>query len=191
MDSYRIVVADSSEGSRKVICKILNQKGYRTYEATDGAGVIRISRKIYPNLVIIDTNLWGMNAYEAARIIEEDQLSTVLFVTSNPTSTFYEKLKNMHIFAYVMKPIHPDQLYQMVEFSIMNANKINLLSKRIEKLENTLEGRKKIDRAKGFLMKDLGISEEEAYKLLRKRSMNACISIDEMAEKVIQKYINR
>ncbi|MCT4620504.1 MAG: ANTAR domain-containing protein [Marinisporobacter sp.] len=189
MDSYRIVVADSSESSRKFICKILNKKGYKTYQATDGAGVIRISRKIFPNLVMIDTNLWGMNAYEAARIIEEDRLSTVLFVTSNPTNTFYEKLKNMHIFAYVMKPILTDQLYQMVEFSIMNANKIKLLSEKIEKLENTLEGRKKIDRAKGLLMKNLGISEDKAYKLLRKKSMDACVSMDQMAEKIIKKSI--
>ncbi|QZY53999.1 ANTAR domain-containing response regulator [Crassaminicella profunda] len=189
MDSYRIVVADSSESSRKLICKLLNKKGYKTYQATDGAGAIRISRSVFPKLLIMDTNLWGMNAYEAARIIEEDQLSTVLFVTSNPTNSFYQKLKNMNVFAYVMKPIHPDQLYQMVEFSIMNGSKMHQLSKKIEKLESTLENRKKIDRAKGLLIEHLRISEEEAYKLLRRKSMDACISMDQMAEKIIKKYI--
>ncbi|QXM06437.1 ANTAR domain-containing response regulator [Crassaminicella indica] len=188
MDSYRIVVADSSEGSRKLICKLLNKKGYKTYQATDGAGAIRISRSIFPELVIMDTNLWGINAYEAARIIEEDKLSTVIFATSNPTSAFYEKLKNMNIFAYVVKPIYPEQLYQMVEFSIMNASKIHLLSKKIEKLENTLESRKKIDRAKGLLMKALKITEDEAYKLLRKKSMDDCVSMNVIAEKIIKKY---
>ncbi|QEK12915.1 ANTAR domain-containing protein [Crassaminicella thermophila] len=188
MDEYRVVVADSSESSRKQICRLLNKKGYKIYEATDGAGAIRISRSIFPDLVIMDMNLWGINAYEAARIIEEDRLSTVLFITSNPNKTFYEKLENMNVFAYIMKPIKADQLYQMIKFAIMNSNKIKLLSKKIEKLENTLQSRKKVDRAKGFLMEKLGISEEEAYKLLRRKSMDACIAIDKMAEKIIEQY---
>ncbi|TCO69057.1 ANTAR domain-containing response regulator [Marinisporobacter balticus] len=188
MELYRIVVAESSETYRNQVCKLLNQRGYKTYHATDSAGAIRISRSIYPDIVIMDVNLWGMKAYEAARIIEEDKLSTVIFIISNPTDTFYQKLRNMNVFAYIMKPMHADQLYRTVEFSIMNAQKIKSLSNKIEKLENTLENRKKVDKAKGLLMENLKFSENEAYKWLRKKSMNTCISIDKMAEKIIEKY---
>ncbi|WP_432401453.1 ANTAR domain-containing response regulator [Wukongibacter sp. M2B1] len=188
MNNFNIVVADSGETSRKMICKLLVKKGYKIYQATDGAGVIRIARRIYPDLVIIDENIWGIKSYEAASIIEEDKLSTVIFITNNPSLSFYERLKTMNVFAYINKPINPDQLYQIVEFSIMNSSRIKKLKKKVKKLEDTITDRKNIDRAKHILMKKHGVSEDEAYKMLRKKSMDECISMGKVAEKVIAKY---
>lgn len=188
MNNIRIVVADSNDKSRKMLCELLIKKGYKTFQAADGAGVIRICRSIFPELVIMDNNLLGINAHKATEIIEEDKLSSVIFTVTSPNITFYEKLKNRNIFAYITKPINTDQLYQMVEFSISNSNKIRLLEKKIEKLENTLESRKKVDRAKGIVMEKLNITENEAFKWLRKKSMDKCVSMDKIAEKVIEKY---
>lgn len=188
VNNIKIVVADSGDKSRKIICDLLTKKGYQVYKATDGAGALRICRSVFPDLVIMDTNLWGINAYEVARIIEQDRLSSVIFTITNANAVFYEKLKNMNIFAYILKPINLDQLYHTVEFSINNSKKIRELKKKVEKLENTLEGRKKVDRAKGIIMKKLNVSEDEAYQWLRKKSMDKCASIDKIAEIIIEKY---
>lgn len=188
MKEYQILVADSAESTREKICKLLNRKGYKTYHATDGAGTIRMSRKISPHIVILDTNIWGINAFEVARIIEADKLATVVFMTNNPSQSLYEKLRNMSLFAYVTKPINPDQLYQIIEFAIMNSNRIQVLNQKVEKLENTLESRKKIDQAKRLLIERLGISEKEAYEYIRKKSMDLCRTMDKVAEQIIKKY---
>ncbi len=185
---YSIVVADSGETSRKTISDLLTRRGYKTYQATDGAGAIRLARSIHPSLVIIDINIWGINAYEAARIIEEGNLSTVLFITSNPDRDFIEKLKLMKVFAYITKPINHAQMMQIIEFSLMNSRKIDLLQDKVKKLENNLSARKKIDRAKGILMDRHKISENEAYGILRKKSMDGCISIEKVAESVIEQH---
>lgn len=186
MEKRYIVVADSSETSRNKICMLLNRKGYMTYEATDGAGAIRISRSIFPDIVIVDLNLWGINAYEVADIIEGNKLSSVLFITGNPNRDFYEKLKGRNVYAYITKPINHEQLYNTVEFSIMNSEKIKKLSNKIEKLENIIESNKKIDMAKRLLIKILGVDENGAYNILRKRSMDECTPMDKIAEKVIK-----
>ncbi len=188
MNEYKILVADSGETSRKKISNLLKMKGYKIYQATDGAGAIRIARTILPELVIMDVNLWGMQAYETAKIIEEDQLSTVIFITSNLDNSFYSVLKNMNIFAYVQKPIQVEQLYNTLEFAIMNSTKINHLRKKVQKLESDMQNRKKVDRAKGLLMDKLGIPEKEAYQILRKRSMNECTTMHKVAEQIIEKY---
>ena len=186
MNKYSVLVADSGETSRIKISELLAKKGYKTFQSTDGAGTIRISRSILPNLVIMDTNIWGIHAFEAARIIEEDKLSTVIFITNHANKTFCDNLKKMQLFAYIVKPIHPDYLYQIVEFSIINSTKINSLTNKVHKLENSLENRKLIDRAKGILIEELQINESEAYDLLRKKSMNECLSMDRIATKVIK-----
>ena len=188
MGKYYIVVADSSQSSRSKICTLLNRKGYLTYEATDGAGAIRISRSILPDIVIVDLSLWGMRAYEVADIIEDNKLSTVLFISNNPGRDFYEKIKTMNVYAYITKPIIAEQLYQTIEFTIMNSGKIKKLSNKIEKLETMIESRKKIDLAKGLIIRKLGIGENDAYNILKRKSMDECIAMDKVAEKIISEY---
>ncbi|SNS12789.1 response regulator receiver and ANTAR domain protein [Anaerovirgula multivorans] len=185
MDNYRIVVADSGSTSRKQICNILAQKGYKIYEATDGSGVLRIARKILPHLVLIDVNIWGINAYELGRIIEGDGISTVVFITGNPDKSFYEILGNMSIFAYITKPVNAIHLHQIIEFALANLKKITMLEAKVKKLEKTLSARKKVDKAKGILMKKMNLSEEEAYQYLRKKSMDECTTIEKIAENII------
>lgn len=188
MNNYKIVVADSDNKNRDIICNMLKKKGYTVYQASDSGSALRISRSIVPHLVIIDMYLLGLNAFKTARIIEEDKVSSVIFITNNLDSSFYDRLKTMNIFAYISKPLNSEQLYQTVEFSINNINKLNDLKGKIEHLETTLKNRKKLDKAKGIIMKRLNISEDEAYGFLRKKSMDMCISIDVLAEKIIKKY---
>lgn len=188
MDNYKIVVADRDSKYREMVSELLKKRGHIVYQATDSGGVLRISRSMFPDLVIMDINLLGINAYKTARIIEDDKVSSVIFITNNLDSAFYEKLKIMNIFAYIIKPIKSEQLYQIVEFSINNIIKLRGLQDKIEKLETTLENRKKLDKAKGIVMKKLNISEDEAYKFLRKKSMDMCIPIDKVADKIIKKY---
>ncbi|MTI68652.1 MAG: ANTAR domain-containing protein [Firmicutes bacterium] len=189
MDRYSILVADSSETSRKLVINLLKQKGYKVYKATDGAGALRIARSIFPDLALIDINLWGIKAYEIGKIIEEDGLSTVVYMIRKPDDNFFKQLKNMNLYAYINKPVNSSQFYQTIEFSLMNLDKIKSLEKKVENLENTLKARKLINRAKGLIMENLDISENEAYKLLRSKSMDKCISMEKMAQKIINKYL--
>jgi response regulator NasT len=188
MDNYSVVVADGDGKYRETISELLKKRGYKIYQESDSGGVLRISRSVFPQLVIMDINLTGINAYKTAKIIEDDKVSSVIFTTNNVDSTFYEKIKSMNIFAYIIKPIIPEQLYQTVEFSINNIIKVKSLKEKIEQLETKLENRKKLDKAKGIIMKRLKLSEDDAYKFLRKKSMDMCVSIDKIAEKIIEKY---
>jgi AmiR/NasT family two-component response regulator len=185
MEKYRILVADSSESSRISICSLLNKRGYTTYQASDGASALRVARSVHPDIVLIDLNLWGMNAYSVGEIIEADKISAVLYLTANPDKTLYERLEKMMLFVYITKPIQQEQLYQMVEFAAVNSAKMKRLSSRIELLETTIENKKKIDLAKSLLIKNLNIGENQAYSIVRKRSMDDCVPMEDVAEMII------
>ncbi len=188
MHTYKIVVADSDAKSRDKICSMLKTKGYLVYQASDSGGALRMSKSIFPHLVIMDINLTGLNAYKTARIIEDDKISSVVFITASVDSSFYEKLNTMNIYGYINKPVVMEQLFQMVEFSINNINKMNELREKIDHLETALKNRKKLDKAKGIIMKRMKVSEEEAYGFLRKKSMDMCVSIDVIVDSILKKY---
>ncbi len=188
MSIRSVLIADSSQTSRNLIKNILVKRGYRVYQASDGSGAMRIARGIGPDLVLMDVNLWGTDVFETGSIIEREGLSTVVYVTSKPGSDFAEKIRSMKVFAYITKPVNPAQLIQMVEFSLVNSNRIKVLEERVERLESSLSARKTIDRAKGILMDRLGIPEQEAYSRLRKMSMDKGKPLEWAAKEVIKKY---
>jgi len=186
MHREKILVADSSEVSRKKVCDMLNRQGYWTFQATDGAHTLRIARKLKPDLVVIDAGIWGMPAAELGRIIETDGLSTVLYLTSQVTPEFLDMIQKRHVYAYLTKPLQSRQMGQILDFAMVNARKIATLTDKVSRLERSLEGRKIVDRAKGLLMDRKQMAEQEAYAYLRRKAMDNGFTLEQAAETIIQ-----
>lgn len=187
MSKGRILICDSSEYIRTNIKKLLLKRSFQVYEATNGLEALRLARSIYPELVIIDLNLWGMNSIEVGKIIEKDNISTVIYMTSKVDAVFLNEIEKMKLYAYIKKPIIGENLYQIIDFALINSNKINNLKRKVNDLEIEINSRKNIDQAKRMLMKKLNITEEESYSIIRRESMNRCISIEKVAQEIIEK----
>lgn len=188
MSKKSILVAHSRLDIRKKICCVLTKKGYITYQASDGLSTLRTTRSIRPTLVLIDKNIKGMSCYNVAKTIEDNDLSTILFIVKNPDDYFFKKLSNFNLYAYVLKPIQKSQLERAIDFSIKMASSIYKLRKKINNLEITLEKREIINHSKGILMKEYQINESEAYEKLRKLSMDSCSNLVDISKKIIKKY---
>lgn len=187
MSKGRILICDSSEYIRTNIKKLLLKRSFQVYEATNGLEALRLARSIYPELVIIDLNLWGMNSIEVGKIIEKDNISTVIYMTSKVDAVFLNEIEKMKLYAYIKKTIIGENLYQIIDFALINSNKINNLKRKVNDLEIEINSRKNIDKAKRMLMKKLNITEEESYSIIRRESMNRCISIEKVAQEIIKK----
>lgn len=190
MNSLRMVIAGFSDAAKKKIKNTFSQKGYTVYECNDGATALRLVRNIRPDIVIIDSDLKGMNGYDVARIIEGDGIAPVLFIASAFQEDLIDIIKDRTMFTYIVKPISMHNLVSTVEYMTANYRRLSKMQEEINKLKNSLEARKKIERAKGLLMKYFNISEEEAYRKLRKESMDRCLSMEVIAEEILNKYGN-
>ncbi len=185
MKDRRILIADSNETARKNIDRLLLMKGFRTYSASDGSGAIRTAGTVYPDLVLLDTGLWGQNAFDVADIIEKGGLSSVIFMITRPCSDFYIKLMDRQLHAYLVKPVRPEELYRTIAFSLRTVALIDGYKSRITQLETELEVRKTIERAKSLLMETLGLTETEAYRRIRKESMDLCVPIQDISKMIL------
>lgn len=188
MDKESILIAHSQSEMRKKLCKILGQKGYITYQASDGPSTIRSTRSLHPTLVLIDLNIKGMTSYQVAETIEKDYLSTVLFMVRKPSEYFLKKIETFNVYAYVLKPIQRSQLERAVSFSIKTARNINRLRQEIKNLELTLEKREIINHGKGIIMKEYQLNEGEAYEKLRRLSMDNCLNLVDISKKIIDQH---
>ncbi|WP_028991517.1 ANTAR domain-containing response regulator [Thermoanaerobacter thermocopriae] len=188
MSQWRIVLADSSDLSRQFIKNVLLANGHLVYEARDGGSAIRLCRALAPDLVIADLNLANINGYEVGRIINEDDIAPVILMTSTLQRDFLDEIGKYSVFSYLLKPVDRGVLLSTVEFVIENYKKFRNMKEEIQKLKHELEARKKIEKAKGYIMKAKGLSEDEAYKIMRKMSMDLSIPMEIIAEMILQEY---
>jgi response regulator NasT len=87
--------------------------------------------------------------------------------------------------AYVVDGLKQERVKPILDMAISRFNAFSRLSRELEEARNELENRKLVERAKGILMKSRGLSEEEAYALLRKTAMNQNRKLADIAQSLV------
>ncbi|HHV61630.1 MAG TPA: ANTAR domain-containing protein [Firmicutes bacterium] len=189
MRRREVFIADKSASSRQRLRRILTEAGYAVVgEAGDGSSALRGIRSLEPEVVVLDSDLPALNGFEVARIVEEDHLAPVVLIASQTSWEFVEKAKESSVSAYLVRPVSERDLIPAIELAIANYERRSRLQEKIRELEESLESRKVIERAKGVLMKTMGLSESEAYRLIQKQAMDKSTSMRAIAEAVLLTY---
>jgi response regulator NasT len=194
MERARILIATAKDEQRSSLKLLLARGSYQVVaEAGDGSQVLRQTRSLDPDMVVSDVDLPGVNGVELCRALNQDRRTAVLLI-SNQVFLFQqldERFKNYAV-CYVTKPLSEYNLFPAIE-SLFNCHRfINGLAKEITDLQEKIETRKLVERAKGLLMQQLGTGEAEAYRRMQKQSMDKCLSMRKVAEAIILTYdLNR
>lgn len=168
---------------------ILTSNGYLVIEqAKDGSECLRKIRALKPDILIIDYNLPLTNGYEVARVAVEDKISDVILIATESQAGAVDDLRPESGFICMTKPLNKLALIASIELMIKSRRKINQLEKEIQELKSTLDTRREVEKAKGLLMKNLNLSEAEAFKRIQKQSMDRGIPMKEIAKAIILAY---
>jgi response regulator NasT len=107
---------------------------------------------------------------------------------SSDKESYMDSIRSDSNFVFMAKPINRQNLINTIELMIKNKKRIKLLEKEIEELKASLDTRKEVEKAKGLLMKHLGLTEAEAFKRIQKQSMDRGIPMKEIARAIILAY---
>lgn len=175
-----ILIGDGKDSSRRRLKDLLTRSGYLVEaEATNAPDLLRKARTMYPDLVIMDSSLEGGSVPEIAGIIEGDAISSVLVLAQGTQARIPEDI------AHIQKPYTEETLLSVIEVVLLFQNRLSSARQEVSALKDSLQIRKNVEKAKGILMKQLGIDEAEAYRTMQKESMNRSISMKEMAQAII------
>ncbi|MCG8564873.1 MAG: response regulator [Desulfobacterales bacterium] len=185
--SYRIIVADDEPISRMDITEILEDAGYQVLgEASDGFDAVEMCRKHNPDLILMDIKMPLLDGLKAARMIRQEKLAkAVLLLTAYSGKQFVDQAKEIGVAGYLVKPVSEASLLPMIEIAVSQAGEITRMEGDIARAQEQLESRKLIEKAKGILMKQDGISENEAFKRIRKLSMDKQCPMKDIAKIII------
>lgn len=182
-----IVIADDEPIVRLDIAGILEDAGYQVVgEAADGFEAIEICKKMHPDVVLMDIKMTILDGVKAAKKIAQDNLAgSIIFLTAYNDHKNVEKATKIGAEGYLVKPLDEKSLISTIEVSMAKGKQTQQLQKQIDKLNQKLEERKVIEKAKGILVKENSISEDEAYQMIRKLSMDKRASMGEIAELIV------
>lgn len=181
----RILIADDEAVVRMDLREMLEESGYEVVgEASNGKRAVELGKELKPDLAILDIRMPEMSGLECAEILMEEGIAT-LILTAYTDREFVERAKEAGVLAYLVKPFTKESLVPAIEMAMARFRELQELRKEVSSLKEALEARKLVERAKGLLMKHLGISEEDAYRYLQKRSMEYRKPLKEIAQAII------
>ena len=186
MESLRILIADNESIIRMDLKELLEEAGHEVVgEAADGLKAVELTRKLKPDLVIMDIKMPEMDGIAAAKMITNEKLAPVLLLTAYSQKEIVEKAKDSGVLAYLVKPVKESNLFPAMEIALSRFKEYMEIEQELLDLRNSLETRKILDRAKGLLMDAYNLSEQEAFRRIQQYSMAKRKSIREVAEAII------
>jgi two-component system, response regulator PdtaR len=181
-----IVVVDDDPIIRMDIREMLEEAGYQVAgEAKNGQEAIELVANVKPDLVIMDVKMPVLNGIKASCIIRKMQDTSILLLTAYSQKELVQDARDAGVAAYLVKPVSEENLIPAVEIALSQKEKIESLKKDLEQLKQSMDERKRVERAKGAVMKAFALDEEEAYRQMRGASMAARIPLSKLAERIL------
>ena len=182
----RVLVIDDHESSRKQIVATLKNGGYEVAgEGTSGESALPLARAASPDVLLMAVGLPDVDGIDAARDVMRAQPMPIVLVTSHFDSKTVERAKTVGVRGYLVKPLRAAELSPAIELAIAQFRDFVSLSAENATLKETLAARKLIERAKGLLMEQKHMSEDQAYTLIKKTSMNMRKPMADVAQAII------
>jgi response regulator NasT len=154
-------------------------------ETGRGDEAVELVRDLAPDVAILDIKMPGLDGLEAARAISAERRAAVLILTAFSQRDLIEQARDAGALAYLVKPFQRSELIPALEVALGRFREIQALFDQNASLEDQLETRKVVDRAKGLLMDQHGLSESNAFSWIQKRAMQDRRPMRAVAEDVI------
>jgi len=189
--SRRVVIAEDEALIRMDLAEMLAEEGYDVVgQAGDGEKAVELAEAEQPDLVILDVKMPRLDGIAAAERIAAQRIAPVVILTAFSQRELVERARDAGAMAYLVKPFTKDDLVPAIEMAVSRFAEISLLEKEVADLSDRLATRKVVDRAKGILQKELGLTEPESFRWIQKTAMDLRLSMRQVADGVVEHGIN-
>lgn len=187
MPLTRILIAEDNDLVSLTLEEQLKDLGYEVVGiARSGAEALSLVQRLQPDVVMMDIRMPEMDGTEAAARIRTQCPVPIIMLTSYADKDTVRKAEAAGALAYLVKPVKESELPPAINIAIARFKDLQTLEEKVSELEDSLEARKLIERAKGILMQRLGLSEREAYERLRQRARDKRIKMKDIAQAIIE-----
>jgi response regulator NasT len=181
-----VVIAEDEALIRLDLKEMLVEEGYDVVgEVGDGESAVRLAEELRPDLVVLDVKMPRLDGIAAAERIASRRIAPVVILTAFSQRELVERARDAGAMAYLVKPFTQADLVPAVEMAMSRFAEIQVLEEQVEDLSERLATRKAVERAKGELQQQLGLTEPEAFRWIQKTAMDLRLSMRAVADGVL------
>lgn len=184
--SLRIIIADDEAVIRMGLRAMLEERGYAVVgEAAEGRRAVDLVEKLRPDLVFLDIKMPGLDGLAAAEQLIAAHRVPVIILTAYGDRALIDRAREAGVMGYLMKPLREADLEPAIQVALARYRDLQALAEEVTDLQDALEARKLVERAKAALMQRLGLSDEEAYRRIQAASRTARRPMKDVAREVL------
>jgi response regulator NasT len=186
MDSLRILIAEDDSLVALDLAEQLESLGHTVVgSAATGRQAVRLARKLLPDLITMDIKMPELDGLAAAREVTAERPVPIIVLTGHGETELIEEADDVGILAYLIKPVDPRELAAALRIATSRFQEFQDLHRQVSDLQEALETRKLVERAKGILMTRKNLSEAEAYAQMRQASQDQNKRLADIARAII------
>ncbi len=182
-----MVIAEDEALIRLDLAEMLAEEGYDVVgQASDGAEAVRLVEALRPDLAVLDVKMPKLDGISAAERIAAQRIAPVVILTAFSQRELVERARTAGAMAYLVKPFAPSDLVPAIEMAVSRYAELAQLETEVSDLQDRLETRKLVDRAKSVLQTSLDVSEPDAFRWIQRTAMDLRLSMRDVAQGVLE-----
>jgi two-component system, response regulator PdtaR len=183
---WKVVIVDDHAPSRAVTAEAVTMQGGQVLgNGSKVEDVAHLVDKHRPDAVIMAVGLPDGDGVEAARQVMASGACPVVLLTSHTDFAVSSRAIQAGVLGFLAKPLRPEELGPALDVAVSRFRELSAVRLENETLKRTLETRKLVERAKGILMKRLGLSEPDAFRRIQKTAMDTRKPMSEVAQALL------
>lgn len=183
---WTVVVVDDHAASRAAVAEAITAQGGRVLgNGSRAEDVTHLVGKHRPDAVVMAVGLPDGDGVEAAQQVMAAGMCPVVMLTSHTEAPVAERAIAAGVLGFLVKPLRPEELGPALDVAVSRFRELSAIRRENEMLKRTLETRKLVERAKGILMKRLGLSEPDAFRRIQKAAMDTRRPMSEVAQALL------
>lgn len=187
-----VLIADDDFAIRNAFREAVADSRYEVvFEAGNGVSAIDATRKIKPDMAVLDIEMPLCDGITVCGLLTEENLvHCTVMLTSFETGNYINSAIEKGAEGYITKPFARDQLLSVLDMCYAQSKERYMLKKDCVNLKKKLDSKEVTNRAKLIVMENRSLDENDAYKYLREMSKRKGVSVETVAEMIIAEWEN-
>ena len=182
----RVMLVDDSQKEIRPLKETLLAAGYDVIEeSTSAAELLARVAAVQPDVIIIDSDSPTRDTLEQLSFVSAQQPRPIVLFTEDRDNATIQAALKAGVSAYIVAGMQPERLSPILDVAVARFEQERALRDELKSMHERLAERKVVERAKGILMKQKGVAEDEAFRLMRKLAMDRNRKLLDVAQQII------